>query len=229
MADRAAKAALFDGLVAAARALSSGRRAEIVDVLAQGERSVDELAGEIGQTLANTSHHLQVLLRAGLVRTRRDGNRIYYALSGDRVGRLWASMRDVAAEHLAEIDRLAAAYLGDRGQLQVITRAELARRLSRGDVVVLDVRPRPEYQAGHISGALSVPIDELQRRLRRLPDDTDVVAYCRGPYCVYADEAVRTLTRRGFRAARLEDGFPEWARAGLPVEDAPARQAAGGA
>jgi rhodanese-related sulfurtransferase len=229
MADRAAKDALFDGLVAGARALGSGRRAEIVDVLAQGERSVDDIAGEIGQTLANTSHHLQVLLRAGLVRTRRDGNRIYYALTGDRVRQLWAVMRDVAAEHVAEIDRLAAAYLGDRRQLQVMTRAELQGRLSRGDVVVLDVRPTPEYRAGHISGALSVPIGELQRRLRHLPDDTDVVAYCRGPYCVFADDAVRALTRRGFRAARLEDGFPEWVGAGLPVEKAPARQAAGGA
>jgi rhodanese-related sulfurtransferase/predicted transcriptional regulator len=221
MADRAAKAVLFDGLVAAARALSSGRRAEIVDVLAQGERSVEEIAGEIGQTLANTSHHLQVLLRAGLVRTRRDGNRIYYTLTSDRVGQLWALMRDVAAEHVAEIDRLAAAYLGDRRGLQVISRTELQRRLSRGDVVVLDVRPTSEYQAGHISGALSVPIDELQRRLRHLPDDTDVVAYCRGPYCVYADDAVRALTQHGVHAARLEDGFPEWARAGLPVDNEP--------
>ena len=229
MADRAAKAALFDGLVVAARALSSGRRAEIVDVLAQGERSVEEIAGEVGQTVANTSQHLQVLLRAGLVRTRRDGNRIYYALTNARVGQLWALMRDVAAEHAAEIDRLAEAYLGDRQGLQVISRAELQRRLSRGDVVVLDVRPASEYQAGHIRGALSVPVDELQRRLRDLPDDTDVVAYCRGPYCVYADDAVRTLTRHGIRAARLEDGFPEWARAGLPVDRVAAGQAPAGA
>jgi rhodanese-related sulfurtransferase len=229
MADRAAKAALFDGLVAAARALSSGRRAEIVDVLAQGERSVEEIAGEVGQTLANTSQHLQVLLRAGLVRTRRDGNRIYYALTNDRVGQLWALLRDVAAEQVADIDRLATAYLGDRRGLEVITREELQRRLSRGDVVVLDVRPASEYQAGHIPGALSVPIDELQRRLRRLPDDTEVVAYCRGPYCVYADNAVRALTQRGIRAARLEDGFPEWARAGLPVDGVAAGQAPAGA
>jgi rhodanese-related sulfurtransferase len=229
MADRAAKAALFDGLVAAARALSSGRRAEIVDVLAQGERSVEEIAGEVGQTLANASQHLQVLLRAGLVRTRRDGNRIYYALTNDRVGQLWGLMRDVSAEHVAEIDRLAGAYLGDRHGLQMISRAELQRRLSQGDVVVLDVRPTPEYQAGHISGALSVPINELQRRLQHLPDDTQVVAYCRGPYCVYADDAVRTLTRHGIRAARLEDGFPEWARAGLPVDRLAAGQAPAGA
>src|SRR5262249_4450232 len=155
---------------------------------------------------------LQVLFRAGLVRTRRDGNRIYYGLAGDRVAQLWALMRDVAAEHVAEIDRLASAYLGDRGRLQVMTRAELTHRLAEGDVVVLDVRPEPESRAGHISGALSVPIKELQRRLRQLPRDADVVAYCRGPFCVYADEAVRVLSRRGIHAARLEEGFPEWAR-----------------
>jgi len=218
MADRAAKDALFDGLAAGARALSSGRRAEIVDLLAQGERSVEDIAGEIGQTVANTSHHLRVLLRAGLVRTRRDGNRIYYGLAGDGVAQLWALMRDVATEHVAEIDRLASAYLGDRRHLQVMTRAELTQRLARGDVLVIDVRPEPEYQSGHISGALSVPIRELRRRLRQLPRDADVVAYCRGHFCVYADEAVRTLSRRGIRAVRLEDGFPEWARAGLPVE-----------
>jgi rhodanese-related sulfurtransferase len=221
MVERASKAALFDGLVVAAKALASGRRAEIVDLLAQGERSVEDVAGEIDQTVANTSQHLQVLLRAGLVRARRQGNRIYYGLASDQVGQLWALMREVAAEHVAEIDRLAEAYLGDRRGLQVISRAELQRRLASGDVVVLDVRPAAEYQAGHISGALSVPIDELQRRLRDLPEDADVVAYCRGPYCVYADDAVRALTRRGVRATRLEDGFPEWARAGLPVDHVP--------
>ena len=218
MAERINKDALFDGLVTAAKALANGRRAEIVDVLAQGERSVEEVANEIGQSVANTSQHLQLLLRAGLVRTRRDGTRIYYALTTDQVAQLWALMRDVAAEHVAKIDRLAVAYLGNRIQLDVMSRAELKRRLGRRDVVVLDVRPAVEYGAGHIAGALSVPIDELRRRLRELPDDTDVVAYCRGPFCVYADDAVRTLNRRGFRAARLEDGFPEWARARLPVE-----------
>lgn len=218
MAERMDKDALFDGLVTVAKAMASGRRAEIVDVLAQGERSVEEVAHEIGQSVANTSQHLQLLLRAGLVRTRRDGTRIYYALTTDQVAQLWALMRDVATEHIAQIDRLAVAYLGDRSQLEVMSRAELKRRLGH-DVVVLDVRPAVEYEAGHIAGALSVPIDELKRRLRELPDGTDVVAYCRGPFCVYADDAVRALSRRGFRAARLEDGFPEWARASLPVEN----------
>ena len=217
MADRAAKDALYDGFAVVGRALSSGRRAEMIDVLAQGERSVEEIAGEIGQSVANTSQHLQQLLRAGLVASRRDGNRIYYSLAGERVGELWSALRDVAAAHVAELDRLARAYLGDRDQLETIDRAELAKRLRAGDVVVLDVRPAAEYAAGHISGALSVPIGELSKRLRELPKNDRVVAYCRGPYCVYADDAVRTLRKRGYQAARLQDGFPEWARAGLPV------------
>jgi rhodanese-related sulfurtransferase len=218
MGDRAAKDALYDGLATVAKALGSGRRAEIVDVLAQGERSVDDVAGEIGQTIANTSQHLQYLLRAGLVRTRRDGTRIHYSLASPRVGELWAAVRDVAGSQLAELDELATAYLGDRSTLATVTHNELAKRMREGDVIVLDVRPEPEYHAGHISGAISVPVKEITRRLRAIPKDRQVVAYCRGPYCVYADDAVRTLKRRGYEAARLEDGYPEWARAGLPVD-----------
>jgi rhodanese-related sulfurtransferase/DNA-binding MarR family transcriptional regulator len=217
MGDRRAKEALFDAFAEVARALASGRRAEIVDVLLQGERSVEEVAAELGQSVANTSHHLRALARAGLVRTRREATRIYYGLASDRVGELWAALRDVAAEHVAGIDRLTGAYLGDREELDASTREQLATRLRRGDVVVLDVRPEPEFRAGHVAGAASVPVGELRRRLRTLPKDADVVAYCRGPYCVYADDAVRELRRRGFRARRLEDGFPEWRRAGLPV------------
>lgn len=215
MADRMAKDALFEGFAVVGKALGSGRRAELVDVLAQGERPVDELAGEIGQSVANTSQHLQQLLRAGLVRTRRDGTRIYYALASERVGTLWQLMREVAAEHVDELDRLAQAYLGDRSGLESISRTELKQRLNAGDVVVLDVRPAVEYAAGHIRGARSLPLADLTRRLREVPKDSDVVAYCRGPYCVLADEAVRLLRRRGYRATRLEEGFPEWARAGL--------------
>lgn len=217
MADRAAKRALFDGLVVAAKALASGRRAEIVDVLAQGERSVEEIAAEIDQTIANTSQHLQQLLHAGLVRTRREGNRIYYQLASTQVGELWALLRDVAADHHADIERLATDYLGDRHQLTTITRAELGRRLGRRGVVVIDVRPAAEFAAGHVAGAMSIPIDRLRRRRHELPADAQIVAYCRGPYCVYADEAVRALRKQGRSAARLEDGYPEWVRAGLPV------------
>ena len=220
MGDRVAKDALFDGLAGVAKALGSGRRAELVDVLAQGERSVEELAGELDQSVANTSHHLQVLLRHGIVGSRRDGNRIYYALASFRVEGLWAAVRDVAGAHVAELDELASAYLGDRSTLDVVTRDQLTRRLRDGDVVVLDVRPEAEYRAGHLTDAVSLPAAELTRRLREVPKDRDVVAYCRGPYCVYADDAVRALRRRGYRAARLEDGYPEWVAAGLPVEAA---------
>jgi rhodanese-related sulfurtransferase len=217
MGDRQAKDALYDAFAEVAKALASGRRAEIVDVLAQGERSVEDLADEISQSVANTSHHLRALARAGLVRTRRDGTRIFYALASEHVGRLWAAMRDVAAEHIAGIERLAEAYLGDREALEAISREELTGRLRRGDLVVLDVRPEAEYRAGHIAGARSLPHTELRRRLRGVPKDAEVVAYCRGPYCVYADDAVRELRRRGYRARRLQDGFPEWKGAGLPV------------
>jgi rhodanese-related sulfurtransferase len=216
MGDRAAKDALFDAFAEVAKALASGRRAEIVDVLAQGERSVEQLADEIGQSVANTSHHLRAMARAGVLRTRRDGTRIYYMLASERVGELWAAMRDIAAEHVTGITELAEAYVGDRRGLEPVTRGELEARLRAGDTVVLDVRPAAEFEAGHIAGARSVPIGEL-RRLRSLPKDIEIVAYCRGPYCVFADEAVRQLRRRGLNARRLEDGFPEWKRAGLPV------------
>ena len=217
MGDRAAKDALFEGFAQVAKALASGRRAEIVDVLAQGERSVEELAGELGQSVANTSHHLRAMARAGLLTTRREGTRIFYALASERVGELWAALRGVAADHVATLEKLAAAYLGDRDGIEVVDRDELARRLKRGEVLVLDVRPEAEYAAGHITGARSLPVGELRRRLRTLPKDAEVVAYCRGPYCIYADDAVRELSRKGFRARRLVDGFPEWKRAGLPV------------
>ncbi|MGY1621920.1 ArsR/SmtB family transcription factor [Geodermatophilus sp. SYSU D00965] len=217
MGDRQAKSALYDALASVGKALGNGRRAELVDVLSQGERSVEELAGEISQTVANTSQHLQFLLRAGLVRTRRDGPRVRYSLAGDAVGALWRTMREVAGEHAARIDELAAAYLGDRSQLATIGREELLDRMRAGEVVVLDVRPPAEYAAGHLPDAINVPPDELAARLRDLPDGQPVVAYCRGPLCAYADTAVRALTAQGRSAWRLVDGLPEWAAAGLPV------------
>lgn len=216
MGDRAAKDALFDALAGVAKALAGGRRAEIVDVLAQGERSVEQLADEIGQSVANTSHHLRAMARAGVLRTRREGTRIVYMLASDRVGDVWAAMRDIASDHVAGITELVDAYVGDRAGLEPVTRRELEARIEAGDVVVLDVRPAAEFAAGHIPGARSAPVAEL-RRLRSLAKEIEIVAYCRGPYCVYADDAVRQLRRRGFNARRLEDGFPEWKRAGLPI------------
>jgi rhodanese-related sulfurtransferase len=217
MASRTAKDALFDSFAEVAKALASGRRVEIADLLVQGERPVEEIAGEIGQSVANTSHHLRAMARAGLVTTRRDGTRIFYRPASDRVGDLWVALRDVAAEHVAGLERLAGAYLGDRAGVEVVGREELAARLERGEVVVLDVRPSAEFESGHITGARSTPIAELRRHLHALPPGVEVVAYCRGPYCVYADEAVRELNRQGIHAQRLIDGFPEWKRAGLPV------------
>ena len=217
MADRVAKEALFDAFAEVAKALASGRRAEIADLLSQGERPVEEIAGELGQSVANTSHHLRAMARAGIVATRREGTRIFYRLASERVAELWVAMRDVAAEQVAGLDRLARAYLGERDGIEVVGREELVARLERGEVVVLDVRPPAEFAAGHIRGARSAPITELRRHLSALPPGAEVVAYCRGPYCVFADEAVRELAGLGFRAQRLVEGFPEWKRAGLPV------------
>jgi rhodanese-related sulfurtransferase len=215
--DRATKDALFEGFARVAGALGNGRRLEIVDVLAQGERSVDALAGEIGQTTANTSQHLQVLARADLVRSRREGTRIVYRLAGDDVAALWGTLRGVAARHLAQVEVLAGEYLGDREGIEQVSSSELAERLAAGRVVVLDVRPAREYAAGHIAGAISAPIERLPDLAPDLPARRDIVAYCRGPYCVYADDAVRLLRERGVKARRLDVGFPEWRRAGLPI------------
>ena len=218
MGDRVAKTALYDAFADVAKALANGRRAELIDVLLQGERHVDELADEIGQSVANTSFHLRALATAGLVTTRRDGTRIFYRLTSERVGELWAAVRDVAAAHHAQLDELARDYLGNRSSLDEVGREELTARLAAGDVVVIDVRPQPEFAAGHIAGAHSIPIARLAASIDDLPDGLEIVAYCRGPYCVFADDAVRLLRDRGRRARRLEGGYPEWHRARLPVE-----------
>lgn len=218
MGNSSAKASLFDALASVASALGSGRRAEIVDVLAQGERSVDALATEISQSVANTSQHLQVLSRAGLVRSRREGTRVFYRLASDRVADLWVAARDVASRHVAEVSLLADEYLGDRNGIEQLTAAELHARLERDEVVVLDVRPASEFRSGHVPGAISAPITSIGSLVSKLPRGREVVAYCRGPYCVYADDAVRLLRDRGVKARRLDIGFPEWRRDGFPVE-----------
>jgi rhodanese-related sulfurtransferase len=179
---------------------------------------VEALAGEVGLTVANTSQHLQILRQAGLVSSRREGTSVHYRLASPEVFELWRTLRTLAASRLAEVERLTAAYLGARDELQPVTREELARRLRDGeDLVVLDVRPAAEYGAGHLPGAVSIPVGELRRRLAELPRDREVVAYCRGPYCAFAHEAVGLLREEGFAARRLEDGLPEWQAAGLAV------------
>lgn len=193
---------------------------EIVEVLGQGERTVEEIAEEIGQSVANTSHHLRTLARAGLVATRRQGTHIHYRLASELVLDAWLALRHLAAEQLDNIDDLARAYLGEREGVEMIGHEELRERLERGDLTVVDVRPAAEYAAGHIPGAISLPPEQLHRLddlLPDIPEDRDIAAYCRGPYCVYADDAVRRLTARGRRAIRLEEGLPEWRRRGGPV------------
>ena len=220
-AKRNAKDAMFEGFASIAAALASGRRVEIIEILAQGERTVEEIAAAIGQSVANTSHHLRTLARAALVSTRREGNHIYYRLASETVGDVWLAIRSLAAERLEAMQQLALAYLGDRAELEVIGVEELRDRLRTGEVVVIDVRPEPEYEAGHLPGAISVPPDDFSRLdalLEILPPDQEIVAYCRGPYCVYADHAVRYLAGKGRSAARLEEGIPEWRRGGGPVE-----------
>jgi rhodanese-related sulfurtransferase len=218
VSDRAAKQALFDAFASVGAALGHGRRAEIVDVLAQGERSVEQIASEVQQSVASTSHHLRLLAKAGLARSRRDGSRVIYRLASDRVAELWGALREVAVRHVAEVTVLAGEYLGERSDVEQLSASELRERLEHGNVIVLDVRPEAEYRAGHIAGALSAPLERLDAVAGELPKRRKVVAYCRGPYCVYADDAVRLLRDHGLRAVRLDVGFPEWRRAGLPVE-----------
>jgi rhodanese-related sulfurtransferase len=202
------KASLFDAIAFMGKAFASPRRLELIDLLAQGSRSVEGLANASGQSSANTSQHLQALHAAGLVTRRRDGLRVRYALAGDDVLALWLALREASAARLAEVQRAARAYLGD--EVEAIGRDELISRLVDGDVVLVDVRPTEEFEAGHIDGAQSIPIEELKRRLDEIPRDREVVAYCRGPFCAYAHEAVRTLRAEGRSARRLEEGWPEW-------------------
>lgn len=217
--DHNAKRELFDSFSKIANALASGRRLEIIDVLSQGERSVEELSKEIDQSLANTSHHLQVLLRAGLVRSRREGTFIYYYLAFSQIEELWSSLRQVGEQSIKDLESLAKQYLGSTDGIEVISRDQLVKLTSNGEVTIIDVRPSYEYFSGHLPGALSVPLDELDDFISSLPINSTVVAYCRGPYCAFAPEAVRRLGDSGVRAMRLEDGFPQWRKAGYPVAE----------
>jgi rhodanese-related sulfurtransferase/predicted transcriptional regulator len=211
MASDQAKQALFESIAVMGKALASPRRLELLDLLAQAPRSVEELAEAAGLSVANASQHLQALHAAGMVSRTREGTRVRYSLAGEEALRLWLALRDASAARLAEVERAAHDYLGE--DVETIDRGQLRERLARGDVVVVDVRPAEEYAAGHIEGARSIPIDELERRLGEIPDDREVVAYCRGPFCAYAHEAVRTLSEAGRPARRLRDGWPEWALA----------------
>ncbi|MBC7561023.1 MAG: metalloregulator ArsR/SmtB family transcription factor [Dermatophilaceae bacterium] len=220
MADRAADAELFEQFARVGKALSALQRLELLDLLAQGQRTVDVLARAASVGVSTASMHLQTLRQAGLARTRKEGTSVHYRLAGEDVAGLYAGLRDVALAHLAAADRARVAYLGgdDPEEAEDVPREELVRLARSGEVVLLDVRPRHDYASGHIPGAVSVPVEELERRLAELPADVLVVAYCRGAYCVLAYDAVRLLTRRGRSARRLREGMLEWRLAGMPIQ-----------
>jgi rhodanese-related sulfurtransferase/DNA-binding transcriptional ArsR family regulator len=215
---RAFKDAINTQFARIAKALANPHRFEMVDLLAQGERSVEDLANETGLTLANASQHLQALRDAYLVTSRKEGLRVYYRLSDPSVYHLVQSIREIAEQQLADLDRIVDSYLHHRDSLQAITAQELQARLSQENIVVLDVRPDTEYAQGHIAGAISIPIEELDARLGELSQDQEVIAYCRGPYCVFADEAAELLASKGYLVKRLREGYPDWELAGLPIE-----------
>jgi rhodanese-related sulfurtransferase len=216
MARAAHKQALFEAISIMGKAFSSSTRLELLDLLAQAPRTVDELAKASGQSNANASQHLQALHAAGMVSREREGTSVRYSLAGDEALALWLAIRNASVAQLGEVERAARNYVGP--EVETISRAELAERLGRRDVVLVDVRPREEFEAGHIDGALSIPIDEFARRLAELPAEHEVVAYCRGPFCAYAHDAVRQLHAAGREAKRLDVGWPEWRLAGLPSE-----------
>jgi len=218
MSTEAMKRELYQSIAKVAQALASGNRLQLLEFMAQGERSVDDLATMAGVSVANASQHLQALRRAGLVSARKDRQRVYYRVAGDDVVRLYHGLRTVAESRLAEVRQLVKEFLGDRHALEPVPANELLARAKKGLVTVLDVRPPEEYAAGHVPGAINVPLEKLEDYLAKLPKKREIVAYCRGPYCLMSFEAVLTLRKRGWKARRLQHGFPEWKAAGLPVE-----------
>lgn len=219
MSSTGPKQVIYESLAEVAQALGHAHRLELLEHLAQGERSVEELSARAGLTFANTSRHLQILRRARLVETERRGKHVLYRLAGDaEVVALFKALGRVGERNVAEIDRVKADYFRARDAMEPVSRADLLSRLQGGLVTLLDVRPEDEFAAGHLPGALNIPLGELERRLGELPQNREIVAYCRGPYCVLSFEAVAALRARGYLVRRLEDGYPEWKAAGLPVE-----------
>ena len=212
------KQALFVQFASVAKALAHEHRLELIEHLGQGERSVERLAELSGLSIANASQHLQQLRRAGLVASRRDGKHVLYRLADDAVVTLLAALRGIAERTVGEVEKVVAGYFRKRDEMEPVSRKELVRRLKDGSVTVLDVRPEDEFALGHLPGAINIPLKELEKRLAELPKRREVVAYCRGPYCVLSFEAVAALRQRGFKVRRLEDGLPEWRAAGLPIE-----------
>jgi rhodanese-related sulfurtransferase/predicted transcriptional regulator len=212
------KTRLYEAIGRVALALGSAGRLQILEFVAQGERSVDALAKMTGLSVANASKHLQALRQAGLVSARKDGLRVYYSIAGDDVAALMAALREVSEHRVAEVEKLLRTWLAHRDELEAVPAQEVLERARKGLVVVLDVRPSEEFSAGHLPGAVNIPIHELEKRLKELPKRKEVIAYCRGPYCLMSYDAVALLRRKGMKARRLEAGLPEWRAAGLPVE-----------
>jgi rhodanese-related sulfurtransferase/DNA-binding transcriptional ArsR family regulator len=210
---------LFAQFARVGKALSNANRLELLEFLAQGSRSVDALAKVSKLSIANTSQHLQQLRQAGLVTSRKEGLKVYYSISGDDVIGLLNSLRKVAERHLTDVDKLVNTYLTAKDSLAPIPAHELLEMVKQDLVTVLDVRPKEEFEAGHVRGAINIPASELEKHLQQLDSKQEIVAYCRGPHCILAFEAVEQLREKGFQARRLEDGFPEWKIAGLPVDD----------
>lgn len=218
MSSPSAKHQILEQFAIVAKALGHAHRLDLLEYLAQGERSVEALAKAAGLTVANTSQHLQSLRRAGLVTSHKRGLHVFYSLAGEDVIGLLRALRHTTERHIAEVDRIVSGYFNERDSLEAVTRRELLARTKEGLVTVLDVRPSEEYQAGHIPGAVNLPLGDLKKRLKDLPKGQEIIAYCRGPYCVLAFEAVAALRKKGFDARRLEEGYPEWKASGLPIE-----------
>jgi rhodanese-related sulfurtransferase len=218
MSSQNPKRAIFEQFAEVARTIGSAHRLELLELVAQTERSVEQLAGLSGLTIANASQHLQQLRRSGLVEARRDGKRVLYTLADGDVVALLGALRRITERNVGAVEKVLNSYFRERDSLEAVSRKELLRRMREGLVTVIDTRPAEEFAAGHLRGALNVPLHELKRRLREMPRDQDIVAYCRGAYCVLSYEAVAELRKRGFKAFRLEEGYPEWRAAGLPIE-----------
>ncbi len=218
MSRESPKRTLLSHFATVAKALGHAHRLELLELLAQGERSVESLAEIAGLTVGNASQHLQRLRRAGLLTSRREGKHVFYRLTDESIVGLLAALRRIAERNIAEVQKVVDGYFHERDSLEPVSREELVRRMRDGLVTLLDVRPRDEFAAGHLPDAINIPLRELERRLADLPRDEEIIAYCRGPYCVFSFEAVAVLRERGFKARRLEDGYPEWKAAGLPVQ-----------
>jgi rhodanese-related sulfurtransferase/DNA-binding transcriptional ArsR family regulator len=218
MSSQNPKRAMFEQFAGVARTIGSAHRLELLELLAQTERSVEELARLSGLTIANASQHLQQLRRSGLVEARRDGKRVLYRLADGDVVALLGALRRITERNVGAMEKVLNTYFRERDSLEAVSRKELLRRMREGLVTVIDTRPAEEFAAGHLRGAINVPLHELKRRLREIPRDQEIVAYCRGAYCVLSYEAVAELRKRGFKAFRLEEGYPEWRAAGLPIE-----------